>query len=778
MSMEAVNPAIPVVKKKRTGRKIFLALLLIILLGLGGGAAWWYLSESGNRDPFTMIPNDAVFVIETNNLTEGWVTLSESKMWKHMMATKTFADINSSASSLDSLIKGNETLDMLFTDRKLLVSAHMIAADDYDFVFAVDLKKGSKVAFLTDYIGDIVSSFGFKMTKRDYNGTEILMLTDLETNEVVNLAFVDNVMVCSYSTLLIEKSINQKESGYWDKNKRFKLVASEISSKKLFNFYLNYGLLDDYLRCFMDEPGDGIISLSKILSFTAFNVNFEDEQLSFSGYTGIIDSVPSYLNALKRVEPGPMKAQSIISDRAAIYLALCFNDFNEFFESLKGEFDAEDTTRAENYDKTIKKVEKYLKVSLEDDFFSWIGNEITFVKMQPTANANEEDVVVTIHAKDIDAAQKGLDHLTSQIKKKTLGLAKFKEVDYKNFKIQYLGFSGFLKLFFGKLFNSIERPYFTYIDNFVVFSNSPSCLMDVIDDYTTGRTLERKKEFMDFVAKFDTKSNVSVFVQMPKVYSHLYYYGKGEKRQGIRDNKDVILGFNQLGFQMTADDELFKTTFIAGFDADAAFNDALENIESAAEELFVFEIDTGIYRIKAEDIEKLPDGPAKIYYDDSTGVKFEGRIVDGKPDGLWRIYYESGKIAGAVNYESGMANGVAMYYYDDEQQATRAEVTFVDDKIDGPYREFYMKGQRKASVNYKEGVPDGDAEFFYDSGMIKIEGQYKDGVKSGKWKHYTETGEVIDKEQWKKNQKKKKAAKEEANSKFSASPDNISIIVV
>lgn len=772
-----VGPA-PVVKRKRTGLKIFLTLLLVVFIGVGGLFAWWYFSESGKRDPFTMIPNDAVFIIETSNLTEGWVTLSESGMWKHLMGTKTFSEINGDAMSMDSLIKGNETLDMLFSDRKLLVSAHMISNNDYDFIFAVDLKKASKISYLKDYIGDIVSNFGFSMSKRDYNGTEILMLTDLETNEVVNLAFVENIMVCSYSTLLIEKSITQKDAGYWDKETRFKLIASEISSKKLFNFYLNYGILDDYLRCYMDEPGESMVSLSKILSYTAFNVNFEDERLSFSGYTGINDSVPSYLNALKKVEPGSMQAHTIISDKAALYLGICFKDFNEFFESLKKEFDAEDTTRAENYDKTIKKVEKYLKVSLEDDFFSWIGNEIAFVKMQPTSNAREEDVIVTIHTNDLAAAQKGMDHLTSQIRKKTLGLAKFKEVEYKNFKIQYLGFSGFLRMFFGKLFNGIEKPYFTYIDNFVVMGNSPSCLMDVIDDYIMARTLARDKEFMDFVANFDTKSNVSIFVQMPKVYSHLYYYSNGEKRQGIRDNKDVILGFNQLGFQLTADGDKFKTTFIAGFDEDAAFNDELENIESAAEDLFVFEIDTGIYRIKAEDLEKLPDGPAKVFYEDTTKVKFEGRIVDGKPDGLWRIYYESGKIAGAVNYEKGMATGVAMYYYDTDQQTMRAEVSFVEDKIDGAYREFYLNGQRKASVNYKEGVADGDAEFFYDSGVIKIEGQYKDGIKTGKWKHYTETGDIIDKEQWKKNRKKKKTNDEEANTVSSPSPDNISYIIV
>ena len=49
---------------------------------------------------------------------------------------------------------------------------------------------------------------------------------------------------------------------------------------------------------------------------------------------------------------------------------------------------------------------------------------------------------------------------------------------------------------------------------------------------------------------------------------------------------------------------------------------------------------------------------------------------------------------------------------------------------------------------------DGNAEFYFDSGLFKIEGKYKDELKKGKWKHYTETGDLFDKEKWKKGNKK------------------------
>ncbi|HOH84585.1 MAG TPA: hypothetical protein PLI16_08230, partial [Bacteroidales bacterium] len=135
-------------------------------------------------------------------------------------------------------------------------------------------------------------------------------------------------------------------------------------------------------------------------------------------------------------------------------------------------------------------------------------------------------------------------------------------------------------------------------------------------------------------------------------------------------------------------------------------------------------------------------------------IRAEGRVVNGKIDGLWRTYFEDGQIQSAITYKDGMAEGLAFFYYDNEKQTTRVELTFGEDKVVGVYREFYENGNRKAMLNFNEGQPDGVAEFYYDSGVIKIAGRYKSGAKEGKWKHYNETGELISKDKWKKGEQK------------------------
>lgn len=743
-----------------TRKKIVLSILLLILLATGSFIVYIvFFTESGNRNPFTAVPDDAIYIIETSDLTDGWTTISDSKMWKHMRNNKMFEEISQEAATLDSLIKGDATMDMLFSNRQLLVSAHMISGNDYDFIFVVNLKSASKISFIKDYIGGIVKQFGYSMSKRNYEGQEIIELTDMETQEIIYITLTDNLFVASYSPILIEKSIRQKDKENWTKNSKFQLVASEISSSKLFNFYFNFSKLNEFMSCYLTEESDIVTSLGLSLNYSAFNLNYEDERLSFSGYTSMNDSVSSYLKALSQVSPGSADGYKVVSSNAAIYLSMCFDNFDDFYKKLTTEFSNQKGDEYQDYSKAVKKVENLFNVDLQEDFFSWIGNEIAFVKLKPVANAKEGDVVIAIQSKDIDDAIKGLDHLTKQVKRKSP--LKFDTISYKEHPINYLDIKGFFKMFFGKLFGKLEKPYFTYIDDYVVFSNSSSTLMDIIDDYTDGNTLEKNEEFTKFRDNFSSKSNVTIFVRMPELYSHLYYYSNAEKRKGVHENKELILSFSKIGFQLESDGKLFKTTLIVEHNEDELFNQELENIEKSAEELFVDEFDSLNFIPKLPEDVLKKDGKFEVRYDNGK-MQYEGDIKNGKLDGECKTYFESGNMESSVNYNDGRVFGKATFYYDTEEPQKKAEMNFNEkEKIHGEYFEYYENDSKKAVIDYEDGIANGDAQFFYDSGKMKIDGQYKDGKKEGKWKYYTEDGNEMTKEKWKKgNQKSSKSSNE------------------
>jgi len=676
-----------------TRKKIFLILIITVIIAVASFAAYIWFTKTKAKDPFTAIPDDAIYIIETTNLTEGWSTISDSKMWKNIRTNPFFDKLSKNAASLDSLIKGNATMDMLFSDRQLLVSAHMISGNDYDFLFVVNMKQASKVLFVKDYIKSIIGAFGYTMSKRNFEGSEIIELTNDKTLEVLYITFTDNLFVGSYSPILVEKAIKQKDKNYWIKDQGFQAVAGEISSSGLFNFYFNYSRLSKLMSVYLPEENDLVNSLSQIIKFSAFNVNLEDERLSLSGYTNLPDSISSYLKALENITPGKSNGYKLTSDKAALYLSMCFNNFDEFYKNLTEEFSKEKNKSYEDYSATVKKVEKFFKINMQDVFFNWIGNEIAFVKLKPVANAKEDDICILIHAKDIDAAKKGMELMASQVKKKSP--LKFEEMTYRDYKINYLDIKGFFKMFFGKLFGKLTKPYFTYIDDYVVFSNSPSTLIHMIDDYVNGKTLAKNKEFLMFKDNFENKSNVTIFIRMPEMYSHLFYYSNAEKRKGIHENKDLILSFSKVGLQLISNGSMFKTNIIVEHNEDELYNEQIEKFENAAEELFLNEYDSLRFKPQLKYNQINTDGALEIKYDNDQ-TKYEVTIRNGNIDGVLNSFYEDGNLASEVNYKDGKVTGKAIFYYDDEEQTRKAEMIFnSSEKIEGTYTEFYENGEKK-----------------------------------------------------------------------------------
>lgn len=222
----------------------------------------------------------------------------------------------------------------------------------------------------------------------------------------------------------------------------------------------------------------------------------------------------------------------------------------------------------------------------------------------------------------------------------------------------------------------------------------------------------------------------------------------------------MVLSFARIGFQLISDEKMFKTKLIAMHDPDALMYEELEKMENSADQLFLSELDSLRFKPSLPESWTAKEGLVQYYFRDSVSkdsvLLYEGILVDGKPDGLWRSFYKSGNIYSAIVYKDGFADGNAMIYYDNRESINRIEMNFEEDALEGEYKEFYENGTLKAMLNFREGKIHGDVEYYYDSGKIKIKGQYKEGMKKGKWDYFTETGELINKENWRKLNKKDK----------------------
>ena len=584
--------------------------------------------------------------------------------------------------------------------------------------------------------------------------TAPLFIASVTINHKISFtcAFYENLLIGSLSGKLLDKTVQSIHQNEWFNNPKFIEVQSETSSGMV-NFYINYAQLANFAGSIAPELKESLTDVSTILGYSSLITQLQDKNISLSGYTNYYDSIPSIANALVKTDAGKLEAQNILPSETALFMSVNTSNFQLFYNDLLDQYQQFDSVGHHSYVSGIEKAEKWLDIDFNEILFSWIAGEFTLAKLQPQSNTRELDGILAVKANNIDDAKVHMNTLLKHIKKRTP--VKFDQITYRNHDIHKLQMKGFFKLFFGKMMQGMEKPYFSYIDNYVVFSNSVNSLMNMIDDYLVGNTIARAPSFKSFFEQFDEKSNFSLFVQMPKVYQHLYYYSDASSKRSLKKNKNLLINFANIGWQLNANGNMFETILLAQHDENTMLYEELEAMQNDAEDLYIDEYVELKFKMRLDETFPWNEGHVNYYVSHPEKVQdsvliHEGVMHDSIPQDLWRNYYFSSNISSAIPYDDGKVDGTAIFYFDDEEHTVKAEVKYNDDVIDGDYIEYYSNGRKKAELELDEGLFDGNAYYYYRNGQLKIEGKYKNGLRHGKWKYYTKAGDLISKESWKK----------------------------
>jgi len=719
---------------------ILLAASLFFLI-----AAWFgykqFIKHPQQRDVISIIPHDAVYILATENLTKTWKEIQETNIWNHLIHTKGFEDFQELSKSMDAVLIDNKATAYLFKDRPMLMSAHITGDKEYQFIYSIDLKSVQNIKTSIETLLKLDTTH--KIIKITYKGIKIYKLIDKKNPDDFFFLFsLDNLLVSSFNYSLIKKVIDEKDTIHWLNKPDFAKINEELGNE-LVRFYFNFKQLPGLAKIYL-ENGDKLTEeYSKELKLAGFDISHEDERIIMEGVT-LPDTIPSYFNALLDVKPGKIKAFQIITQRTAVYTSLGFKNFNLFYQSL-----LQQLPKKEKYalKKQTKSLENYFKIDLEKDLFDWIGQEIAVVKILTGKKQRIEDVLALIQAKDIGLAKKGMNNILEHLRKKSP--VKFKRYTYNNFEINYLYQKGFFKVLLGDLLKKIDKPYFTYIENYVVFSNSEQVLKEFIDDYIKGKTLSHDPDFIDFQEEWEHKSNLSVYVHMPKFYKILTKNMSSQTRKSLDEKKDFLLSMSRISLQFTSNNEIFDTRIIIDHDEEALKKEQAEELANKT--------DASIHNRFYEDLQfkvffpdslDVKDGKYKLNYEDGKRIKIEGKVDQGLPEGIWRTYYSSGRLESVVNYKNGDVTGKAFFYFDKWPETKKAEMNFEDDLLEGLYTEYWPNGAIKAELEYDNGKLHGKAKYFYPTGKLKIEGKYKKGKKKGKWIYYDAKGKILKKERY------------------------------
>lgn len=628
----------------------------------------FYIDTNDNIKSIYLVPKDAVYIIESQKPIDNWNTISNSDIWKHLNTNAYFNSLSESLNKLDTIFKQDESTFKRFGDREILISSHIYAPGKYDFLYVIDLQKIAKLDILKNHLNTIVDS-NFKVSKRKYHEHQITEIYDIKTHKTLYLSFIQNQMIVAYLHTLVEASIDQYLEPEIGRNLNFIDVSREVGYNDMFRLYFQYKYLDDFIKIFSNSSGYLGETLSNSLEFSGFSFDLDNNTITANGITNSNDKASAYLKALQASGKGTRSISKVAPKQTALYLSFSFSSFNEFhnnFESIQ----KENPEQFKSYLDGIEKVENFLKIDLKEHFISWIDDEIALLQLHSTVSQSKKDVAIVLKTNDPEKAKQNLDFILEQIRKRSP--VKFKEVNYKGYPINFMSIKGFFKILIGNLFKEIDKPYFTIIEDYVVFSNHPNTLKSIINSYTNKETLDHFEAYNDFNDKFDSRCSVFTYINAPYLYNSAYNFVDTNSKKQLKMNKDYFICFPQIGIQLTPEKGFFESKIVIDYeDPDVVkmkytFTDtsAPSKINSSSQLIEITE-----ENLNKETIFNIPE----IYPSDLTAkefvkkhsngkIKFSVELKDGLKHGTYEEFYKNGKLKISGKYSKDKQSGLWRVY--------------------------------------------------------------------------------------------------------------------
>lgn len=662
-------------------KKFFRTLFILAVIALAGYLVFTLLITRNRYQAYHLIPENAIFVLETDEPLENWEVIRESKIWDHMSQNESIRKLTEDINAVDSVIENNKLLFKLLGSRSVWLSVHPREQNRLGALIIMDLQRLKGLEGLKKYANSFLGE-NFTVTERDYQDHEILEVFANESRKMFYLSVYENLLLLTFDPQLLEASLSQSAKEVLSKEEDFLTIRNQVAGKDMFRFALHHEFLEQFLSHYLEESNTIMGILNESLDYTGFSFRLsEDGAMRFEGYSNLNDSLPSYLSALMKSGEGSHEASSVVPDRTAVYVSLGIDNFTTFHQHMN-EVILQDENLKREYLDNKDKMEKKLDLNLEEDFISWIDDEVALVQTLPAGLGPSNEFLAIIKAKDEGLAEEKLAYINEQVRKNMP--VRFNSLNYKGYTINYLSMTGILKVFLGKLFTRLDKPYYTQINEFVIFSNHPTTLKYVINDYLAGRTLENDLEYYQFIRNFNDRSNLLLYVNTPVLYMNLEGITDAETWQMLYKNKEYITCFSRVGFQLEQDRDLFRSTLMNSFDphpvepvfhVDPILEETADTMVTSIQvdssgrilsigpdEIFPDDLSArkhrefypdGSLHFEVDLKDGLPHGRYKEYNREGTLI-LRGRYREGKKDGTWRVFDHDGKLIEKVEFEGGI----------------------------------------------------------------------------------------------------------------------------
>ena len=187
----------------------FLVIGIVALLMTGYWAYHHFFRQKNSVQAFQAVPDDAIFVAATTNLTKAWNDLSKSNFWAYLKTTEYFNDLNEDIELVDAFLNENALTSKMLKNRELLIAGLDAGNNTWDMVYLADLQELS--SYFEEWAGSLKLVKGYTLSESKYscggeNGNTYQIYTMRDNEDLsfmIHLTLADNLLIISLDKKLL-----------------------------------------------------------------------------------------------------------------------------------------------------------------------------------------------------------------------------------------------------------------------------------------------------------------------------------------------------------------------------------------------------------------------------------------------------------------------------------------------------------------------------------------------------------------------------------------------
>jgi hypothetical protein len=564
-------------------------------------------TKNKNIDIYNYIPVDASVIIEIKSFNNLINKTKNTAFYGELIKSEPFEQIKNKLNFIDSLIKINKKFSELINKNNLTISFHTLAKDKLFEIIYLNLDNTFDNSSFIQFINQL--SPKHQVSKRIYENKKIFQYKDSLKNFYFSI--IENILILSSSDILIEKVIREfsiNKSVFKEKN--FYKIKASASAFAEANIYLNYRTIPSAILSVLNKDYNHLKINPPLADWAAFDLSIKKDAVLLNGITISDNNAANYYSLFYNQSPASLETEKIIpSDISAFYI-FRINNYDTFIKQCKQFLTKSGKDR--NYSVEINTIERKYNFNIENFTKDIFDNEAALIFFEdPDLN------IAVVKTKSQSITHDYLKQiLSSETNFKNVPIQKLQQkinIDDEVSVIVYnLPITNLPSLMFANIFWKTPFSYFSFYNNYLIFSNSIKSIKQFHKDNLLRKTIINEPAYKSFTQYLSSKANFYFYFNTPKGQKFLSDNLNPSLIKQINKNFDIFKKFETLAFQFSSEENIFynniclrylpfiserpKTVWESKLDTTIISKPTLlTNFKTGQREIFVYDINNNIY---------------------------------------------------------------------------------------------------------------------------------------------------------------------------------------